>query len=308
MNSQTLRVLLAEDGIAETGLTLRALCARQGRGLELVFVSNASRLFNILLQSQPHVAFLSLSMLQPDPPLAVSLLRRAAPHIPLILFVRPADKDCAVRCLQAGAENYMLEGFLDVPTLDYVLQTAIQGNVSAAIPGAKSRLHFITNLPNRSGLLHQLQKSSQESVLSGSHLLISVHFSNVGKLRVSIGPSELARVLRQVTQQLRSLIRRSDLLAYVASGVFVLAIFEARDGCRALLQRRIERRLLTAIPARPGGFPLEFSVRISSWDSATAISFPQLLAHHLSSKNQPSLPPPVPSSTSASLLVARSGP
>lgn len=82
MQAQTLRVLLAEDGITETGITLRALCADQGRGLELVIVSNASKLSDTLVQSQPHIAFLALSLLQPDPPRAVTLLQRSAPHIP----------------------------------------------------------------------------------------------------------------------------------------------------------------------------------------------------------------------------------
>jgi hypothetical protein len=63
MQPQILRVLLAEDGISETGITLRTLRADQGRRLELVFVSNAGRLSDVLLQSQPHTAFLALSLL-----------------------------------------------------------------------------------------------------------------------------------------------------------------------------------------------------------------------------------------------------
>ena len=148
MRPQTLRVLLAEDGLTETGITLRALCAQQGRGLELVFVSKASRISDALLRSHPHVAFLALSFLQPDPPLAVSLLHHSAPHILLILFVHAADKDSAVGCLHAGAENYMLEGFIDVPMLDHVLHAALhRAPLPAPQPESKSRLHFVTNLP-----------------------------------------------------------------------------------------------------------------------------------------------------------------
>ena len=180
MQLQTLRVLLAEDGITETGITVRTLCADPGRGLELVFVSNASRLSHVLLHSQPHIAFLALSLLQPDPPRTVSLLHEYTPHIPLILFVQPADKASAVGCLHAGAENYMLEGSLDVPTLDHVLHTALRRNAPLAAPPQRNpRLHFITNLPSRSGLLHQLRCSSQHSVLSGPRLVLSVHLTNL---------------------------------------------------------------------------------------------------------------------------------
>ncbi len=106
----------------------------------------------------------------------------------------------------------MLEGFIDVPTVDHVLHTAISHYApSTASPSRKPSLHFITNLPNRAGLLHQLQHSSQDSVLSGSRLLLSVRLTNPKYLQSSAGHSAVARALHQIAQSLRSLVRRSDL-------------------------------------------------------------------------------------------------
>ena len=308
MNSQTLRVLLAEDGITETGLTLRALCADQGRGLELVFVSDASKLSATLLHSHPHIAFLALSMLQPDPPRAVSLLHQSVPHIPLILFIQPADKDFAAGCLQAGAENYMLEGFLDVPTLDHVLHTAILRNAST-LARITDRLHLdtTTNLPNRFGLLRQLQLSSQDSVLSGSRLLISVQLRNLEELQASTGHLLADQSVRQVSQQLRSLIRPSDLLAYVAPGIFIMILFDASDSCRTSLQRRIECCLLQLNQQGPVTPLLKCSVKTSFWSSTTAISFPHILTHHFSSQEQPPLSQRAPAGNHASRSAVRSG-
>jgi DNA-binding NarL/FixJ family response regulator len=154
MALQTLRVLLAENSFTEAGLTLRALCTDHSCALELVFVSNPNKLRETLISSQPHVAVLALSMLQPDPPLAVSSLHQAAPHIPLILLARSADKGCALKCLSSGAENYMLEGYLDVQTLDHLLHTALHPNDSSDSPVVlKSQVSVATDLPNRSGLL-----------------------------------------------------------------------------------------------------------------------------------------------------------
>lgn len=308
MNFQTLRVLLAEDGLTETGLTLRALCSDQGRGLELVFVSDASKLSETLLHSQPHIAFLALSMLQPDPPRAVSLLHQSVPHIPLILFIQPADKDSAAGCLQAGAENYMLEGFLDVPTLDHVLHTAILRNASTLAPVTdKLHLDITTNLPNRFGLLRQLHLSSQDSVLPGSRLLIFVHLLNLEKLQASTGHPLADQSLRQVSQQLRSLIRRSDLLAYVAPGIFTLVLFDASDSCHTSVQRRIEGRLLQLNPQGQSVPPLlKCSVKTSFWSRTTAISFSQILADHLSSQEQTLLLQRAPAGNYASRSAVRS--
>lgn len=284
MKSQSLRVLLAEDSLAETGLDLRALCANQGRSLELVFVSDPSNLAHTLLQSQPHAAFLSLSLLQPDPVLAVSLLHKAVPHIPLILFVHPADTDCAVECLRAGAENYILKGFLDLPTLDHILHKAIRRNNASELPGpTKSQIDPLTKLPNRAGLLCQLRASSQQSVLSGPRLLLSVRLSNLQELQDSAGQFAVADTIHFIARQLRALVRSSDLLACVAPGVFALVVFDAGDSCRASLQRRMEASLL-----HPRNFKLSripppaFSVEISSWNSTSPRSFPRALSHHLS--------------------------
>jgi hypothetical protein len=38
------RVLLAENGYTETGVTIRSLCAERGQALELLFVSKQSSL------------------------------------------------------------------------------------------------------------------------------------------------------------------------------------------------------------------------------------------------------------------------
>jgi hypothetical protein len=68
-------------------------------------------------------------MLKPDLPLAVSLLHEVTPHIPLIPFLQPADKESAIGCLEAGAENDML----------------IQCNKSGdALPSVKPQFYFIT--------------------------------------------------------------------------------------------------------------------------------------------------------------------
>jgi GGDEF domain-containing protein len=225
-----------------------------------------------------------------NPPRAISLLHQSAPHIPLILFVRPADKACAIGCLHAGAENYMLEGFIDVPTLDHVLHAAIQRDAPSALNApCQPHLHSVTKLPNRSGLLQRLLQPSQESVLSGSRLLISIHLTNLKYLQSSAGHTAVARALRHIAHQLQSLARRSDLLAYVAPGVFAFVIFDANESCLASLQSRIDCRLLQLIQCDPSGLPLNFSVKTSSWTPSSSFSFQQALTGQLSGKKSLSL-------------------
>jgi hypothetical protein len=196
MQPHTRRVLLSEDGFTETGITPGALCTDQRRGLELVFVSNPGKLSGALLHLQPHIALLALSLLQPDPSLAVSLVHQSAPHIPLILFVHPADKATAFGRLHAGAGNCILEGFLNVSTLDRVLHAAIpHRGIRPVSPKVKSRVYSLTDLPNRAALLHQLQNSSPYSALSDSQLLLIVRLTNLKQLQSAAGHSAVSHAL-----------------------------------------------------------------------------------------------------------------
>ena len=291
MQTKLLRVLLAEDGLTQTGITLRSVAALQGRGLELVHVSKADNLRKVLLQTQPHIAFLSLSMLQPDPPLAISLLNHFVPHIPLILFALPADKDCAAGCFASGAKNYLLEGFMDVPTLDRVVHSAIQHH--AALPSsqnAKSRLDTLTRLPNRSGLLHEIQRSMEEPLRSGSRLIVHVRLENLKHVQAIAGRSATEGALLQTAQQLRASIRRSDLIAHVSKGLFVLVLADAGDSALAALQRRLAMRLLQINQARTTNLALKFSVQTYSWLNTSPFSFQEILSAQRALRKEPSSP------------------
>lgn len=91
MQGPSLRVLLAEKGFSETGLTLRSLCAEAGWSLELVFVHARSDLAHALLCYCPDVAFLQLALLQPDAPDRLRVLHLPYPSVPFILFADSAD-------------------------------------------------------------------------------------------------------------------------------------------------------------------------------------------------------------------------
>jgi GGDEF domain-containing protein len=290
MQPQLLRVLLAEDSLTETGLMLRSLSADKGRGLELVYVSNRSAVARSLLQFHPHAAFLALSLLQPDAYLSVSLLHYAAPRIPLILFAPTADKDCVAKCLEAGAHDYMLDGFMDVATLDRVLHSAIQRDSQLAPLGPpKSCRDSLTGLPNRSGLLRSVRHALPDSPLTDIRLLVSIHLQNYKQLLASVGQAAVAQTLRHIAQQLQASVRRTDLLAHVSRGVFVMVIPDAGERCLGALQRRLESRLLNFNQRYPQ-LPFQFVVQAFPWRSSSPFSLEEILSSHLTVNKQSALP------------------
>src|ERR1700757_240303 len=98
MGASRLRVVLAENGLTETGLTLRSLCAEAGHVLELVRVEREEELEQALRSHCPDIALLKLSMLQPDVAHQLRVLQKNSPSIPFILLAEPADNVSAEIC------------------------------------------------------------------------------------------------------------------------------------------------------------------------------------------------------------------
>ncbi len=306
MPTPLLRILLAEDSLTEAGLTLRSLCADKGRGLELVFVSNRRCLAQSLLQFHPHAAFLALSLLQPDPYLSISLLHHAAPRIPLILFAPPADKDCAAKCLEAGAHDYMLEGFIDDATVARALRSALQTKSNGVVSVApKSRRDSLTGLSNRSGLMHSVQSTLPDSPLSDSRLIVSVRLQNHKKLQAIAGPAVASQTLCQIASQLQQCVRRSDLIAHVSRGLFIIIVPDAGEPCLSSLRRRLESRLMHFNRHR-AQLPCQFAVQAFPWRNSSPFSFQEILSSHFAASKHPALPLLAPAGDLLSRSLVRS--
>jgi PleD family two-component response regulator len=266
MESQLLRVLLAEDGLTETGITLRSVCAERGRGLELVYVSNRNGLSVALNHFHPHIAFIGLSLLQPEPYTAVSLLHYSSPRVPLILFAASADNDCVVKCLEAGAHDYMLEGFLDDATLGRVLRSAIKGPVNLSCLGMeKLRTDPTTGLLSHSGFQQYVQAYMRDSPLEVSQLIVSVDLRMRQGLQDIVEQAAVGHALLQIAGQLGRCVRRTDVIAHVAWGRFILLLTDASEACFASLRGRILSRLHEFNQLNPK-VAFEFVIESNSWD------------------------------------------
>jgi len=132
MNDPPLKVLLAEGGTSEASVSLRTFSASTGRCEQMYFVSASTSLLEALQKHRPDVALLQMLVLQLDPAATVSHLHRCAPEVALIIWADPADRDLAVKCIQAGAKDYMLEGFVDARTLHRIVRTAITAKPGVA--------------------------------------------------------------------------------------------------------------------------------------------------------------------------------
>ncbi|HVM74392.1 MAG TPA: response regulator [Candidatus Saccharimonadales bacterium] len=220
MGASRLRVLLAESGLTETGLTLRSVCAGSGRVLELVRVESAEGLEQALRAHCPDIALLKLSLLQPDAVHQLRALQENSPSIPFILLAEPADNVSAEMCFALGVADYLVEGYLDERTMNRVLSSAM---------GEWGPCAYSEEMELGPGWA---RRGGQEWVFT-----ITMGDEDRGLSRSD------AEVLATAAEVVRKCLRSTDEVEAVGGRELVVRIQSLCESKRAMVEKRIEARL-----------------------------------------------------------------
>ena len=241
MNDSRLKVLLAEGGPGEASISLRTFSTTTGRCDQMGLVSRSTSLLEVLQKHRPNVALLQMLLLQPDPAAAVSQLHECAPEIALIIWAEPADKEIAAKCLQAGAKDYILEGFVDARTLDRILRTATAAKEGILVP--EEAQESSANAANRS--VHAGEVGPVERPGSrGSAVRLRIEVRNFRMLRQRNGRLAAEELMQRIAQALRKNVRASDSVAANRAGQFLVALQDTEAPSLSMVRRRIALRLL----------------------------------------------------------------
>ena len=241
MNDSRLKVLLAEGGPGEASISLQTFAATTGRCDQMGLVSSSTSLLEALQKHRPDVALLQMLVLQPDPAATVSHLHECAPEVALIIWAEPADREIAAKCIQAGAKDYMLEGFVDARTLDRILRAAIAAKeVMRAPEEAQESSADAANGSVHIGEGHPGERPG----LAGSAARMRIEVQNFRTLRGRNGRIAAEELLQRVAQTLRKSVRASDSVWSNRAGQFVVALQNAEAPSLPAVRRRIAARLL----------------------------------------------------------------
>jgi len=207
----------------------------------MYLVSRSTSLLEALQKHRPDVALLQILVLQPDPAATVSHLHECAPEVALIIWAEPADKEIAAKCVQAGAKDYVLEGFVDARTLDRILRTAIAAK--AVIRTPEDAQESSANAANRS--VHAAEGHPVERPgLAGSAVTMRIEVQNFRMLRELNGRIAAEEHMQRIAQTLRKSVRASDSVASNGAGQFVVALQDTEAFSLPIVRRRIAARLL----------------------------------------------------------------
>jgi diguanylate cyclase (GGDEF)-like protein len=276
MSEKKLRILLAEGNSGEAASALHALYPEGQDGLELTTVSGVSTLIATLEIVNPEVIFLDLALARPDPLAAIRRLHRSAPAVPLIVLADASDKDCAVRSLSQGTQDYLLKGFIDPRTLERILRVALERNTLEGL--ADLLRDSLTGLYTRDGFLTLGARAMEMGKTRESTLvLLCLRIGNLAALRTGYGPSAVENSLCEVAKVLAGSFRRTDIVARLGESQFAALAVDAAEPSASVLRQRLEKRVdMLNRDLGPWG-PLELRMSARFWSAKEAIVFSEFL-------------------------------
>ena len=276
MSEKKLRILLAEGNSGEAASALHALYPEGQDGLELTTVSGVSTLIATLEIVNPEVIFLDLALARPDPLAAIRRLHRSAPAVPLIVLADASDKDCAVRSLSQGTQDYLLKGFIDPRTLERILRVALERNTLEGL--ADLLRDSLTGLYTRDGFLTLGARAMEMGKTRESTLvLLCLRIGNLAALRTGYGPSAVENSLCEVAKVLAGSFRRTDIVARLGESQFAALAVDAAEPSASVLRQRLEKRVdMLNRDLGPWG-PLELRISARFWSAKEAIVFSEFL-------------------------------
>ena len=275
--AKKLRILLAEAGAGQLARAFQELNPNWGTECQLTLATSATTLVPTIAAVRPDAIFLDLSLCWPEPLQVVRRVRGAAPFTPLIILATPADKHFAALAVAEGAQDYLLKGYVDARTLERVLGAALE-RAAVAAESPEVLRDALTGLYNARGFEVLAGRSLQRAQRAGGSLLILwVREEKLEAIRAAFGKEAAERLEREIAEVLAGIFRRSDLLAHVDEGEFVVLAADAGEAGAPLLRHRLEMRLGQQNRAPGRQFPL--SVRIGSrlWSAESDASLETLM-------------------------------
>jgi len=290
MVERKLRILLAEGSPGEAASGLRVLYPEGQDGLELTQVSSVSTLVATLEIVNPEIIFLDLALARPDALDTVRRVHRSAPAVPLIILADANEKECAIRSLSQGTQDYLLKGSIDSRTLERVLRAALEHNT---VEGLADLLRDpLTGLYTRDGFLTLGEHAMETAKSRASTLvLLCMTIKNLAPLREGFGPSAVESSLCEVAKLLAASFRRTDILARLGESQFAALAVDAAEPSAPVLRQRLEKRIVMLNRDIGPRGPLELCMSARFWSPEEAIVF----SDFLDSVETELLFPPVPS-------------
>lgn len=224
-----LRVLYVEEDVPEPGMiddTVQRVCPDN---IALIRVHSLQEALVVLSEDRIDAILLSLSLPEAHAIKSIEFLRRYAPHHALLVLSNIDNEDSAFRAVQAGAQDYLVNGCFNDELFAKVFFNAIERHRSERRLTQLAHYDELTKLPNRAQFTEHLSMATARA--SRRHTSVSLMFIDLDEFKIindTRGHIIGDYYLQIVAERLQSAVRSSDFLARLGGDEFTV-IVEGQD-------------------------------------------------------------------------------
>ncbi len=257
------RVLLVEDNPGDAMLVIDHLSELAGTTIEQATSVAAA----LVALERGAFDFVITDLTLPDAGglEAIHRLQQAAPGVTLIVLSGLDDEELAIEALQCGAQDYLVKGQVDAPTLRRTLRHGRERKQ------ASNRLLHLTRHDPLTGAANRLalRERIEATLASRRNVACAVLFIDLDRFKAindTCGHDAGDAVLCEVSNRLRELVRASDVVARLGGDEFAVFLDDLDRTSRPTeVAERIVRALARPIQVRDRHLVVTASVGVACY-------------------------------------------
>ncbi|WP_420628825.1 diguanylate cyclase domain-containing protein [Candidatus Leptofilum sp.] len=236
--SDALTLLLIEDSPLYIKLLHKIIQQGPTTSYTIKSVETLQDAFRVLSKNKIDVILLDLSLPDSNGLDTFTKVNEKAAHLPIVILSGLDDEQVALKTVQLGAQDYLVKGQFNGRYLNRILHYAIERKrIQETLRASEERLrHFalhdpLTELPNRTNFLRQLEMAVERAKQSEGYLLalLFIDLDYFKEINDSFGHHYGDELLKTVAERLLASIRASDVVARLGGDEFVILLDNIED-------------------------------------------------------------------------------
>jgi two-component system cell cycle response regulator len=272
-----IKALVIEDNPGDARLVEEALTAEP---CSAITVETCGRLDAGLARAsmkQFDVLILDLSLPDSSGYETFRKARSELPDCPIVVLTGASDQDMALETVRGGAQDYLVKGQTHAAALARAVFHAVERHRTTQALREAANTDELTGLPNLRGF--RLLATHQLSLAAREGWPITLLYMDVDDLKLvndTFGHAAGSDLLARVADALRSVARRSDVLARVGGDEFCLLLCGKGPSDVAAVRARV-RTAISALNRATITGPVSLSVGAVSFAACGEVELEQLM-------------------------------
>ena len=237
-------VLLIEDNPGDARLIREMLAEDPSAPFRLHTADRLSQGLAFLASGSARLVLLDLSLPDSHGLETFAKVYAHSPQIPIIVLTGNDDQTVALSAVKTGAQDYLVKGKLDRELLTRSMHYSIERKHYQQQIEHQANYDALTGLPNRSLLYDRLKQAVYAQRMVRAVAVVFIDLDHFKFVNDSLGHSTGDKLLKDMGERLRLVLRDGDTVARLGGDEFVLILNDqTRDDVIFRAMQRINAKL-----------------------------------------------------------------